>query len=126
LEFGRDEESYEATKLDLPDLTFDAVQYLAEVERATRDRAWEADESPIWHVVRRLREQIRSVPQWPSSDDWRFDWVVPDWGGAQLVVLSFHNTAGRQKLVRVNVETDDPLEEARRIATQYERGPAVS
>lgn len=64
------------THHDVPDLEFDADQYLREVDRAAGDRSWETDARK---TARLLREQLmRNDEHFIDRGYWR-GWVAPHW-----------------------------------------------
>jgi hypothetical protein len=94
---------------DLPDIHFDRDQYLAEVERASRDQSWE---TPQRRTARLLSEILR--PQNPVlPPDLGFAWAEPAWSEAGVAVMFQHIPQDpqqdiRQQLLRLTSESSDP------------------
>jgi hypothetical protein len=105
----------------LPDLHFDREQYLAEVERATRDWSWETDRRATARLLgKQLRELGAELPP-----DLKLRWAAPPWG-ADGVELSFERPydgssrfEGAQALLRLTSARPDPVEAAADMLAQF-------
>lgn len=67
---------------DLPDLRFDARQYVAEIARSSQDRTWE---TPRRQTARLLRDQLMPL-RLSMSLDMPLRGVVPAWEGEGIVL----------------------------------------
>ncbi|MFD9483729.1 hypothetical protein ACFWBX_06925 [Streptomyces sp. NPDC059991] len=107
---------------------FDAAQYDAEVERASRDFSWEW---PAMTVARLLGERLRSRPEWLSSRSCELDRVWAELGDPERVRLLFTHyerradgsmcSAGAFGAFRP-VTGEDPAVQAERLAAEFLSG----
>ena len=94
---------------DLPDIHFDREQYLAEVERASRDQSWE---TPHRRTARLLSEILR--PQnLVLPPDLGFAWASPARSEAGVAVMFQRISQDpqqdiRQQLLRLTSDSRDP------------------
>lgn len=94
---------------DLPDIHFDREQYVAEVERASRDESWE---TPHRRTARLLSELLRPR-NLVLPPDLGFAWASPAWNEAGVAVMFEHVSRGqqpgiRQHLLRLTSDSSDP------------------
>jgi hypothetical protein len=115
-----DEDDAQSRRWDLPDLHFDRMQYLAEVDRAAKDWSWETDRRKTARLVRAALTPMNVT----LPPDLRFDWAEPPWQ-AEGVEISFRGRhdgsllgqAG-QVILRLTSSKADPVEAAADIVAQ--------
>jgi hypothetical protein len=118
-------EDHEGTPWNLPDIHFDRVRYLAEVERASNDRSWE---TPRRLTARLLHERLKpSNPVLPP--DLALAWVTPAWAGEGTDLMFQRITRDpddviRQQMLRLSSNHTDPAEAAKDMAAQLFSVPA--
>lgn len=66
-------------------LVFDAAQYRAEVQRATTERAWEAEP---WQTAL-LLDQYLSAHSWALGGTWKLGWAEPHGEATGMVSVTF-------------------------------------
>ncbi|HET9893921.1 MAG TPA: hypothetical protein VFQ44_03205 [Streptosporangiaceae bacterium] len=109
----------EGTPWDLPDLHFDREQYIAEIERASRDRSWETARRK---TARLLHERLEPLGL-ALPPDLRLAWASPAWRG-EGVTLMFQRLIPeprpeiRQQMLRLTSTLDDPDQAAEDMAQQ--------
>lgn len=109
---------HEGTPWDLADIHFDRDQYVAEVQRATRDPSWE---TPRRQTARRLEEHLRPM-NLVLPPDLTLRFVSPAWNTSG-VVLSFEQTSShertlrhRQEVLLLDSDADEPSRAAKDMA----------
>jgi hypothetical protein len=89
----------EGTRWDLPDLHFDREQYIAEIERASRDRSWETDRRKTARLVyERLDPLGLNLPP-----DLHLAWASPAWRGDGVALMFQRLTRAPRPEVRQQV-----------------------
>ena len=115
-------------EVDLPEFSFDAGEYRAEVERAVADHSWEW---PARTVARLLERDLRARTDW--LEQWKCElgsvsaWL---WEPAQINLLLFHPGRSAIKEDRpwlqfrmvLAVSRNDPAGQAERLAGQLVAG----
>jgi hypothetical protein len=107
----------EGTPWDLPDLHFDREQYIAEIERASRDGSWETDRRKTARLVYERLEPLGLV----LPPDLRLAWASPAWRG-DGVALMFQRliraprSEVRQQMLRLTSTLDGPDQAAEDMA----------
>jgi hypothetical protein len=102
---------------DLPDLHFDRQQYVAEVERASRDRSWETGRRA---TARLLYERLKPLGL-VLPPDLGLACAVPAWN-EDGVALTFQHIVHapqfecRQRMLRLTSTLDDPHQAAEDMA----------
>lgn len=104
---------------DLPDLHFSREQYVAEVDRASRDRSWETDRRRVARLLYERLEQLKLVlpPGLGLARAW------PAWS-RNGVVLMFQRAIGvpqpavDQQMLRLTSTLSDPDQAAEDMARQ--------
>lgn len=95
----------------IPDLRFDARQYVEEVARASRDRTWE---TPRRQTARLLRDQLMPLAlSLPSSLPLRG--VVPAWEGDGIILQfgrEYDDGRLNQQELRLTSTHNDPVDAA--------------
>jgi hypothetical protein len=110
---------HEGKSWDLPDLHFDREQYIAEVERASRDCSWE---TPRRRAARLLYERLEPMGL-VLPPDLDLAWVSPAWREAG-VTLMFQRVSRvppfevRQRMLRLTSALDDLEHAAEDISEQ--------
>lgn len=94
---------------DLPDLHFDREQYVAEIERASRDRSWETDRRRTARLVYERLEPLGLV----LPPDLTLAWAEPAWreDGVALMfqrLIRAPQSGVRQQMLRLTSSLDDP------------------
>jgi len=89
----------EGTPWDLPDLHFDREQYVAEIERASRDGSWETDRRKTARLVyERLDPLGLNLPP-----DLHLAWASPAWRGDGVALMFQRLTRAPRPEVRQQV-----------------------
>jgi hypothetical protein len=102
---------------DLPDLHFGRAQYVAEIERASRDTSWETDRRRTARLVYERLEPLGLV----LPPDLGLAWTSPAWR-EDGVVLMFQRLIRaprfevRQQMLRLTSTLDDPDQAAEDMA----------
>ncbi len=102
---------------DLPDLHFDRAQYVAEIERASRDGSWETDRR---RTARLLYERLEPL-QLVLPPDLGLAWAAPAWS-EDGVALMFQRLIRaprfevRQQMLRLTTTLDNPDQAAEDMA----------
>jgi hypothetical protein len=102
---------------DLPDLHFGRAQYVAEIERASRDASWETDRRRTARLVYERLEPLGLV----LPPDLGLAWTSPAWR-EDGVVLMFQRLIRaprfevRQQMLRLTSTLDDPDQAAEDMA----------
>lgn len=112
---------YEGTPWSLPDLHFDASQYIAEVERARANLSWE---TPRRRAARLVHEQLSAVGAViPPNLELRSAW--PAWGTSDFSVQVVFAHIAREpqysvdrQLLALSSSADDPESAAADIVEQ--------
>lgn len=104
---------------DLPDLHFGRQQYVAEIERASRDRSWETGRR---RTARLLYERLNPLGL-VLPPDLGLAWAAPAWNedGVALMFQQIIRTPRfeiRQQLLRLTSTLDDPEQAAEDMAQQ--------
>ncbi|MFT4293808.1 MAG: hypothetical protein QM582_00145 [Micropruina sp.] len=107
---------HEGKPWDLPDIHFAHDQYVAEVERACRDRSWE---TPGRRTTRLLRQYLEA-PGFPLPSHYFLEWIAPS-SDSEEMVLMFRSSNGasehsRQREVRLTSRHRDPGSAAAEMA----------
>lgn len=94
---------------DLPDIHFDREQYLAEVERASRDESWETSH----RRTARLLAEILRPHDLVLPPDLGFAWALPAGSEGGVAVMFEHISQDpqqniRQQLLRLTSDCSDP------------------
>lgn len=94
---------------DLPDLHFDREQYVAEIERASRDGSWETDRRRTARLVYERLEPLGLV----LPPDLTLAWAEPAWreDGVALMfqrLIRAPRSGVRQQMLRLTSSLDDP------------------
>ncbi len=106
----------------MPDLSFDAEQYRAEVQRASTDRSWETDGR---RVARLLRARLITGKEVLDELGYKVGWVSPEWDRENSFSVELRVPRG-QVVVRVDAhwrltEKDLVEEMASTLLNQSER-----
>lgn len=102
---------------DLPDLHFDREQYVAEIERASRDGSWETDRRKTARLLYERLEPLELV----LPPDLGLAWASPAWS-EDGVTLMFQRLIRaprfevRQQMLRLTSTLDDPAQAAEDMA----------
>jgi hypothetical protein len=102
---------------DLPDLHFGREQYVAEIERASRDGSWESDRRRTARLVYERLEPLKLV----LPPDLGLAWASPAWS-EDGVALMFERLIRaprfevRQQMLRLTSTLDDPDQAAQDMA----------
>jgi hypothetical protein len=113
------EDEEEGRLWDLPDLHFSREQYVAEIDRASRDRSWETDRRRTARLLHERLEPMRlALPPGLS-----LAWVSPAWSetGVALMfqrVIGVPQPAIDQQLLRLTSTLSDPDQAAEDMAQQ--------
>jgi len=104
---------------DLPDLHFDRQQYVAEIERASRDRSWETGRR---RTARLLYERLNPLGL-VLPPDLGLDWAAPAWNEDRVALMFQHIIRAprfeiRQQMLRLTSTLDDPDQAAEDMARQ--------
>jgi hypothetical protein len=99
--------------IDLPDVWFDATQYIAEVRRVTAEREWE---SGPWRTAL-LLDQALSADPWALGAEWHLGWVEPQ--GANALNLTCWDVNIDHGIVVTLVPGPGTPEERARIMAEY-------
>lgn len=102
----------------ISDLHFDRTQYVAEIQRASRDRSWE---TPRRRTARLLHEQLEAVSAHSLPPDLRLVSAAPHWRGPGVALLFERADAGdgwRQELLVLTSSQDDPERASEDMAHQ--------
>ncbi len=94
---------------DLPDLHFDRQQYVAEIERASRDRSWETGRR---RTARLLYERLNPLGL-ILLPDLGLAWAAPAWNEDGVALMFQHIIRAprfeiRQQMLRLTSTLDDP------------------
>jgi hypothetical protein len=116
---SRDVEDYDGKPWDLPDIHFDRAQYLAEVERASKDRSWE---TPRRQTARLLHERLKPMDL-ALPPNLTLAWVSPAWAEEGAVVMFQHMTRDpdydiQQQMLHLTSTHTDPAKAAEDMANQ--------
>ena len=87
-------------RLALPDLSFDAEQYRAAVQRASADRGWETDRR---RVARLLRARLIAGDEALDERGYKVGWVSPEWEREDSFNVELRVPRG-QVVVRVDAD----------------------
>ena len=98
--------------LPLPELVFDADQYLAEVERATGDRSWE---SPELKTARLARRRLHDGQSHLTGLGWTHDRVWPAYDHGTFTV-TFRDVEDNQLCVDIAPRPGSPEAQAQEVA----------
>ncbi|MET7784210.1 hypothetical protein ABZT28_52665 [Streptomyces sp. NPDC005388] len=118
----------EEDEVDLPAFRFEAQRYRREVERATADRSWEW---PARTVARLLEQDLRERTDWLARWECELGALsARPWEPHQVNVFLFH--PGRSAIredrpwlqfrMILAVSSDDPADQAERLAEQLVAG----
>jgi hypothetical protein len=115
----RDIEAYEGKPWNLPDIHFDRDQYLAEVERACRDRSWE---TPQRQTARLLHERLEPMGL-VLPPNLNLARVTPAWAEEATVLMFQQITRDKdyniqQQMLRLVSGHGDPARAAEDMANQ--------
>jgi hypothetical protein len=101
----------------LPDLHFDRAQYVAEIERASRDRSWESDRRRTARLLYERLDPLKLV----LPPDLGLAWASPVWR-EEGVVLMFQRLSRaprfevRQQMLRLTSALNEPDQAAQDMA----------
>lgn len=104
-----------------PDIHFDRDQYVAEVQRASRDGSWETARRRTARLLAGRLERLHVIP----PPELHFRWASPAWSD-EGIVLMFDSLApdqqaqSEQVLLRLLSEQADPVDAADDLARQLQ------
>jgi hypothetical protein len=109
----------EGRSWDLPDLHFSRAQYVAEVDRASRDRSWETDRRRVARLLYERLEPLKLVLPPGLS----LAWAAPAWrrNGVALMfqrVIGVPQPAADQQMLQLTSTLSDPDQAAEDMAQQ--------
>jgi hypothetical protein len=104
---------------DLPDLHFDRQQYVAEIERASRDRSWETARR---RTARLLHERLNPLGL-VLPPGLGLAWAAPTWNEDGVTLMFQHIIRAprfeiRQQMLRLTSTLDDPDQAAEDMEQQ--------
>jgi len=109
----------EGRSWDLPDLHFSRAQYVAEVDRASRDRSWETDRRRVARLLHERLEPLKLV----LPPGLGLAWAAPAWSNNGVLLMFQHvigvpQPAADQQMLQLTSTLSDPDQAAEDMAQQ--------